>query len=78
MTDMELFRSLTNRQRELLQAYADDVEGKNPHAKSEASSSQKQKPPNNDNGTDSFIKYSPPSGGWISRTWKNIRGLVGL
>jgi molecular chaperone DnaJ len=72
-----LFRSLTKRQRELLQEYADDVEGRK-RAKAEASSSQKEELSHSDNGTDSFTHWSPPPGGWISRTWQNIRGLIGF
>jgi len=44
-------RSLTKHQRQLLQEYADDVEGRNraPPAKAEASSSHEDEFPNNDN-----------------------------
>lgn len=73
-------RSLTKHQRALLQEYADDVEGRNraPHAEAEVSGDQKEELSHNDNGTDSFTHYSPPPGGWISRTWQNIRGLIGF
>lgn len=79
-------RSLTKRQRELLQQYADDVEGEKSPAGpssanhgSQASGSTKEPVANDDdNGTTSFTHPPPSSGGWISRTWHKIRGLTGL
>ena len=70
-------RSLTKHQRQLLQEYADDVEGRN-HAQAEVFSGQKNELSNNDNGTDSFTHYSPPPVGWVSRTWQKIRRLIGF
>ncbi|KIM67051.1 hypothetical protein SCLCIDRAFT_1210523 [Scleroderma citrinum Foug A] len=83
-------RSLTTRQREILQQYADDVEGRSNASPSSSrnSTAEKGNNPDNrgsqdaastDNGTASFT-YSPPSSedGWLSRSWKRIRELTGL
>ncbi|KIY67568.1 hypothetical protein CYLTODRAFT_431244 [Cylindrobasidium torrendii FP15055 ss-10] len=62
-------RTLSNRQRELLQAYVDDLEGRD----STKSSSET----NTDNGMPSFTRQSP-FGGWLSSTWQRIRELTGF
>ncbi|KAI6045067.1 DnaJ protein [Pisolithus marmoratus] len=87
---VQLPRSLTKRQREILQQYADDVEGRcstsssttgnpaadkgNPDSRSAFNTSA-----STDNGTTSF-SYSPLSSedGWLSHAWKRIRELTGL
>ncbi|KAJ3576146.1 hypothetical protein NP233_g633 [Leucocoprinus birnbaumii] len=76
-------RSLTKRQRELLQAYADDVEGRAPKSSRDPSSTSKpgtsapEAPEGEtDNGTTSSPYPSPPSG-WMSRTWQKVRKLIG-
>jgi molecular chaperone DnaJ len=71
-------RSLTTRQRELLQAYADDVEGlvpPNPASKENITSDTSRF--TSDNGRASFAN-SFPNETWLSRTWKNVRGLLGF
>lgn len=83
-------RSLTARQREILQQYADDVEGRNmtrrnpaAHDKNDmgstSSSSKSVEDGGAENGRDSFT-YPAASreDGWLSRAWKRIRGLTGL
>ncbi|KAF9452545.1 hypothetical protein P691DRAFT_756287 [Macrolepiota fuliginosa MF-IS2] len=81
---MILPRSLTKRQRELLQAYADDVEGRS-SITPDVSSKHKSSPETtktshngeSDNGTASFT-HSSPFGGWMSRKWQRIRELTGF
>ncbi|KAH7883835.1 hypothetical protein F5I97DRAFT_1896032 [Phlebopus sp. FC_14] len=91
---VQLPRSLSRRQREILQQYADEVEGRsnpssssseNPESTPQSAGSSPDKRAaddasmSSDNGTASFT-HSPPSSedGWISRVWKGIRGLTGL
>jgi len=72
-------RSLTKRQRQLLQAYADNVEGRleeTPQSSPEEQVS-KSNDRETDNGTGSFTPPSP-SGGRVSRTWNKIRELIGF
>jgi molecular chaperone DnaJ len=89
---VQLPRSLTKRQREILEQYADDVEGRSNSPRQDqapsagaSGSTQTNKREAKDtslmgdnNGTTSFSHPSPASvGGWVSRTWKRIRGLTG-
>ncbi|KAI6133281.1 DnaJ protein [Pisolithus croceorrhizus] len=87
---VQLPRSLSKRQREILQQYADDVEGRSNTSTTTAgnSSADKGNPDDRssyktnastDNGTASF-SHSPPSSedGWLPRAWKRIRELTGL
>ncbi|KAF9243868.1 hypothetical protein BU15DRAFT_86300 [Melanogaster broomeanus] len=77
---VQLPRSLTARQREILQQYADEAEGRSPStAKQSGAHSRTAKAADADNGRTSF-SHSPPSSedGWLSRVWKGIRGLTGL
>lgn len=90
---VQLPRSLTKRQREILEQYADDVEGRSkrspkqdsvpPAGASDSAQSIKQDEKDtslmgDNNGTTSFSHPSPASvGGWVSRTWNRIRGLTG-
>ncbi|KAH7923983.1 hypothetical protein BV22DRAFT_1113052 [Leucogyrophana mollusca] len=91
---VQLPRSLTKRQREILEQYADDVEGRsnnsskqdppadNVSASDNSSSSgkrgSKEASTSTENGTASFTHQSPASeGGWLSGTWKKLRGLTG-
>lgn len=87
-------RSLTKRQRELLQAYADDVEGRK--AKLDSSTTTSEPPDRasdsvketNDqdsafksNGTGAFTNIPPTSSdeeGWVFRTWQKFRRLIGF
>lgn len=87
---VQLPRSLSKRQREILQQYADDIEGRsntsssttgnlsadkgNPDDRSSSSTNA-----STDNGMASF-SHSPPSSedGWLPRVWKRIRELTGL
>ncbi|KAG6332710.1 hypothetical protein ID866_6380 [Astraeus odoratus] len=84
---VQLPRSLSKRQREILQQYADDVEGRSSASSSSAGNSTDKANPDNrgseetvfaDNGTASFT-HSPLSSedGWLSRAWKRIRKLTG-
>ncbi|KIJ21519.1 hypothetical protein PAXINDRAFT_65314 [Paxillus involutus ATCC 200175] len=89
---IQLPRSLTARQREILQQYADDAEGHNPAPAKTAANSGSNKPDSGSGGArsqttknpsgdiDNGRSHSPPSSedGWLSRTWKGIRGLTGL
>ncbi|KAJ7071516.1 DnaJ protein [Mycena amicta] len=69
---VQLPRSLTSRQRELLQLYADDVEGRDSGDSSKEAST-------NDNGMPSFTRpSSTPTGGWTSRAWQYIRERTGI
>jgi molecular chaperone DnaJ len=70
-------RSLTKRQRELLQAYADDVEGRVPSNPADEENKSGTSRSASDNGRDSFTNSSPNET-WLSRTWKNVKGLLGL
>ncbi|KAG5648207.1 hypothetical protein DXG03_006162 [Asterophora parasitica] len=70
-------RSLTKRQRELLQQYADDVEGRSQPSQ-KTSEAKKSPSKETDNGTESFTHYPPTSAGWISRKWDGIRRLIGF
>jgi molecular chaperone DnaJ len=81
-------RSLTKRQRDILQLYVDDLEGRTteetPSAPTggEAASNGDQEAKEktaDDNGTGSFTRASPsPEGGWMSRALHRIRGLIGF
>lgn len=87
-------RSLTPRQRDILQQYADDVEGRSSAASQAApesptsnkrsddtvsASNRNSADPINDNGTASFTYPSAsPEVGWISRLGQRIRGLIGF
>ncbi|KAJ6604297.1 DnaJ protein [Mycena vulgaris] len=68
---VQLPRSLTNRQRELLQQYADDIEGRSPGDTPDDAA--------DDNGTASFTRFSSaPTGGWMNRAWQHLRRLTGI
>ncbi|PFH49201.1 hypothetical protein AMATHDRAFT_148155, partial [Amanita thiersii Skay4041] len=73
-------RSLSKRQRELLQAYADDVEGRTPPATTKKESEDSRSDSDSENGRAPFIDTSSPSPPetWVSRTWKNIKRLAGF
>ncbi|KAJ7042591.1 DnaJ protein [Mycena alexandri] len=68
---VQLPRSLTNRQRELLQLYADDIEGRSP------GDASNEGPTALDDGTASFTR-SPPMGGWMNRAWERFRSFTGI
>ncbi|KAF9073816.1 DnaJ protein [Rhodocollybia butyracea] len=70
-------RSLTTRQRSLLQEYANDVEGRPSNDDSPRTQTNSSKG-DDENGTTSFAHPPPPSGGWVSRTAKNLRRLIGF
>lgn len=86
-------RSLTARQREILQQYADDVEGRTVDDTGSKTSSDHGvagepkrtagRRPNakaDDNGTVHFSSSEPPpqEGGWAEKSWKKLRGLIGF
>ncbi|KAI0275112.1 DnaJ protein [Gloeopeniophorella convolvens] len=89
---VQIPRSLTDRQRQILQEYADDVEGRtaekatkepqertnDPDANSSTSSDSKT-PLNHDNGAASFHSSGSRSSGdgWLSRMRKKVRELTG-
>jgi molecular chaperone DnaJ len=81
-------RSLTDRQREILQEYADDVEGRSTK-KTTSSSADAKGPtfstnlnshasPNHDNGTAHFSSSAShqPGDNWLSRMQRKIRELM--
>ncbi|KAI0702445.1 hypothetical protein BC835DRAFT_1404291 [Cytidiella melzeri] len=83
-------RSLTQRQRELLQQYADDVEGRAPRTSQEPKqshssfTSESQGPADlkdvNENGTASspYARPSTSDSGWFLHTWNRLRELTGF
>ncbi|KAG7450240.1 DnaJ protein [Guyanagaster necrorhizus] len=79
-------RSLSKRQRQLLQEYVDDVEGRptskdskgSNKASQSSSSSQAQGTGGHDNGMPSFTHQSPSQGGLVFRAWQKLRGLIGF
>ena len=85
-------RSLTKRQRDLLQLYADDVDGRasqNPVGGSgdtnerDTNSTEGSKgSESNSNGTNLFNEpkssTSMDESGWVSRTWQRFRRRIGL
>jgi molecular chaperone DnaJ len=69
-------RSLTARQREIIELYVDDLEGR-----TTGQSSPSDEPLSNsgDNGTATFTRSSPsPEDGWMTRALNQIRGLIGF
>jgi hypothetical protein len=76
---------LTKRQRELLQQYADEVEGRKVSQSDESttvgmdplSSSSLKGRADEDNGMATFTSL-PPSPPLVSRIWQRIRGFVGI
>ncbi|KAJ4476682.1 DnaJ protein [Lentinula aciculospora] len=71
-------RSLTDKQRKLLQEYADDVEGRSSSSNEPSKSHTKSSKDDDDNGTTSFDYPSTSSGGWVSRAVKTLRRLIGF
>lgn len=89
--DIICHRTLTKRQRELIQQYADDVEGRTTRSEAASPSSTAQKPaPENRehnttekkaNGTASSTSPNPSpreENGRLSRAWTGFRRLIGL
>ncbi|KAH9937424.1 uncharacterized protein B0H18DRAFT_867077 [Fomitopsis serialis] len=85
---IQLPRSLTPRQREILQSYADEVEGRSntskppPHASasteptSASSDTKSNESTSSENGTGFPPSTSP--GSWASRAWHRIKELIGF
>ncbi|KZP32242.1 hypothetical protein FIBSPDRAFT_722904 [Athelia psychrophila] len=87
---IQIPRSLTKRQRDILQLYVDELEGRSPAPSSRAPPSPKDNATvndlpktgektttNDDNGTASFTSAPPlPEDGWLSRATKRLRGLI--
>jgi molecular chaperone DnaJ len=89
-----LDRSLTKRQREILQLYVDDLEGRNPAQSqtpqstpsdnsttddSPADDNRDNNAARDNNGTTPFPHPSPsPTGGWMSYSLQRIRRLIGI
>ncbi|KAH8835434.1 DnaJ protein [Flagelloscypha sp. PMI_526] len=76
---IQLPRSLTSRQKELLQAYADEVDGRSTsqaglrQTEGDLRSDQKEA-----NGTHSIHDESTPSAGWLARMMQSVRDRFGL
>ncbi|KAF9036501.1 DnaJ protein [Hymenopellis radicata] len=75
-------RVLSSRQRDFIQAYADEVEGRSSSkdlgtGQHSSAQSQEAREDDHDNGMPSFTHQSP-FGGWLSRAWQRIRELTGL
>ncbi|KAJ6519488.1 DnaJ protein [Mycena sanguinolenta] len=71
---VQLPRSLSNRQRELIQQYADDLEGRSSGGSSDETSTT------DDNGMESFSpsSSSSPDEGWMNRAWRSFRRVTGI
>lgn len=74
-------RSLTQRQQQLLQDYADDVEGKTSstieNGGSRTSNEETKKDKSDNNGTASFgFLETSPTGGWVSNAWSKLKTLI--
>ncbi|OCH96677.1 hypothetical protein OBBRIDRAFT_809139 [Obba rivulosa] len=86
--NVQLPRSLTKRQREILQQYADEVEGRTSTTSTSsdrgsgsspaAESPDSKKSESHENGTAHSTSFSAFPAGWVSRTWDRIRGLIGF
>lgn len=82
----ESSRKLTGKQKELLQLYADDVEGRAPVSKAQptesTSSAGGRAQAIDESGATSSTSSSEVledrEGGVLSRTWRRIRGLIGF
>ena len=80
-------RTLSKRQRSLLEAYADDVENRHSSTQVPNSSDQATKNSNQtakgsedplvDDGK-AYFTHSPPFSGWLSKGWQNIRERFGF
>ncbi|KAF8971504.1 hypothetical protein BDZ97DRAFT_1913979 [Flammula alnicola] len=76
---LQLPRSLSKRQRSLLQAYADDVEGvPSSKAAGKDTKAAKEDPLSVDNGKVYFTHKPPSLGTWLSQGWKTIRERLGF
>jgi len=64
-------RSLTPRQRQLIQEYADDIDGVNSRSAGGGSGG------NNKHGMDSFSSSARPAKDWLSGAWDRLKGLIG-
>jgi len=79
---VQIPRSLTDRQREIIQEYADDVEGrstkKSSSSSGDATSSTNTGPRNDDNGTTHFSSSAShqPGDSWLSRMQRKIGELM--
>lgn len=70
-------RSLSSRQRELLQAYVDDVEGRPSQSSNTSGDSQASSDANKEQGTKNSFATDNPSGGWLSRASRSLRDKLG-
>lgn len=77
-----LCRSLNQRQREIMEMFADDVEGRPPKDLKDTGSQENSSAETQINGAEnSFNSSTAPSsrsgdGGWLSGIWRNIRKLT--
>ena len=81
-------RTLSKRQRSLLEAYADDVEKRpsstqapedldRPTKDSNPGAKSSEEPLSVDNGK-AYFTHNTPFSGWLSKGWQNIRERFGL
>ncbi|KIJ45565.1 hypothetical protein M422DRAFT_59751 [Sphaerobolus stellatus SS14] len=68
---IQMPRSLSSRQRQLIQEYADDVDGKSSRSTGDGDRSTGR------NGTNSFSSQARPSSDWLSSAWNKLKGLIG-
>ncbi|GJJ09460.1 hypothetical protein Clacol_003683 [Clathrus columnatus] len=82
---VQLPRSLTQRQRQILQEYADDVEGKTISNKTEndndadtgMSNKETKKDKSDNDGTTPFSSLEAlPTTGWVSHAWNRLKELI--
>lgn len=68
--------SLSKRQREIIQQFADEVEGR---ASTMSHPTESGTLKEDKHGTDSFAPSTQPSPSrdWLSRTWHGLKGLMG-
>ena len=68
-----LSRTLTKHQRALLEAYADDIEGRPSKSQTNPSTEETKNPLPTDNGEVYFTHERPSLGAWLSQRWQKIR-----
>lgn len=70
---------MSQRQREIIQQYADEVEGRAPPAESAPESGALKENTTDKHGADPFTSSTQPfsSKDWLSRTWHGLKGLMG-
>ncbi|KAF8489590.1 DnaJ protein [Gautieria morchelliformis] len=76
---IQLPRSLSKRQRDIIQQYADEVEGRASAKSGVEESGTVNEDTADKHGADSFASSTQPSSSrdWLSRTWHGLKGLMG-